>query len=188
MIFLLEWLEVIYTVIWLVTSAWCFKLGTKDSVAAGVFLSAIYWGFWQYEIFVSPEETLSFHFLLLIALLFSSKSLFWRIFFGVIALMAVADSIWLFMPELQPHLMRYIPEMPHRFPYAVFWWQSLLIILFLILCGHTLIMNYYTHSLDKLERALKYGNFWAYWGIFVEFTKSHIGGKLDGHTENKINR
>ncbi len=184
----LSYLEGAYTVIWLIALIWCFKIGTAERIWSGLGLSLIYWGFWNPELFRQPAEMLSFHFLILIALIFTPANWYWRVYFAIVSMMGVADTIWRFMPNIQPMLEKVIPEMPNAFPYHLFWWQSLLILLFLALCFVTLAMNFLIHQRNKLTREIDDATIWAYIGHFIESAKNGGIGKTLIHGNSKRDR
>lgn len=185
---LLIYLEAAYTIIWLIATIWCFKIGTAERIWSGLGLSLLYYGIWTPELIRVPAEMLSFHFLILIGLIFTPANWYWRIYFAIVSMMGIADTAWRFMPSMRPTLEKFIPEMKYDFPYEIFWWQSLLILLFLALCFHTLVMNYLIHQRDKLTQELKNVNIWAYIGILVESAKHGERGKIMAHGNIRRNR
>jgi len=181
MVQFLEILAIGYIILWLGTSIWCASLGTTTSFFAGVFLSIIFYGIYNHNLWLYPQEMLSFHALILFPMMLTPRSKFWRWFFSITFFMFVADLLWFMMPDIEPTLRNFIPEMGLNFPYTIFWWQSLLYILFVLLCAHTLILNYHTHKLDKLERKLEHGNIWESVGHLIVVSKRlfHSKGSHD---------
>lgn len=135
--------------------------------------------------FNAPVEMLSFHFLLLIGLIFTMANWYWRIYFAIVSMMCIADTVWRFMPNLQPMFENYLPEMEYAFPYDIFWWQSLLIVLFLALCIVTVSMNYLIHQRNKLTKELEHANIWAYIGNFIEVAKTSYRVKILAQGDHK---
>lgn len=181
MLVILDLVVIFNFILWLFASVWAFRLGTKDTIPAGLFISYIYYGFWNHDLWLFPAEMLSFHMLMLMAMVLTRRNKFWRIFFLVSFIMAVSDSFWMAMPDIRPWLENILPEMGMAFPYSKTWWQTLLDILFWFLCAHTLILNYHTHNLDKFERKQRDGYIWAYVGDFVLAAKELLRGKVSGH-------
>ncbi len=89
------------------------------------------------------------------------------------AAMTVADSLWMVMPDIEPWLKSIFPAMPYDFPYSIFWWQSIIDILFSALCIHTLILCYLTHKIDDSNRGNGDGYIWAFVGNLLARVKGH---------------
>ena len=168
----------VYVALWFITTAWGFWLGERDTVLAGIFLSFILWGFWNHDLWADAGQMLSFHLLLLMAMVLTPKSKFWRWFFGITMVMVFADTFWMMMPDIEPWLRTILPEMQHLFPYHYFWWQSTLYILFCLLIAHSLRLCTLTHRERRLNRMLQNGNIWAFIGTRIASTKIHSHNKI----------
>jgi len=170
-----------YIVLYASIAAWCIWLRTPDTVTAFIFLSAIFYGIWNHNLWSAPQEMLSFHILILAVMALTPKDWFWRLFFVITTLMLIADGFWMAMPEIEPWLRARLPEFANLFPYHTFWWQSTLYLLFSSLCVITGIMNYYTHRKDKSERKPTDGYIWAKIGDLCETSKGHLASM--GHVK-----
>lgn len=162
-----------YIGLWLATSIFCLKVGTFNTACAFVFLSALLYSFWDHDLFFVPENMASFHILIMIPMIITPKNMFWRIFFVAVMIMAVTDIVWMAMPDIEPWLRTVLPEYPRYFPYSVFWWQSLLYIIFTALCFHTLWLCYLTHRIGRKSEVNGDGYIWAYVGDFIAWSKNH---------------
>ena len=164
--------------LWIATSLWCLRIGTLNTILSLVFLSAIYYGFWNHDLWSSPEDMLSFHLLMLMAMVLTPGNKFWRIFFIGSILMLFADSLWMVMPDIEPWLRTILPEMRLYFPYSIFWWQTLLDFIFWFLCFHALWLCRLTHKEYRLDKDLKNGNLWAFIGNLITNAKIHRHNKI----------
>jgi len=170
---ILDILEAFYITLWLITFGFCWRVGTTNTLLASVFLSALFWAIWRPNLFDHPSEMISFHFLILMALITTPRNIFWRVFFIIVMLMAALDMIWMKMPDIEPFARTVLPEMPYLFPYHFFWWQSALIVFWVLLCFYSIWLCKLTHKVDEKNRGNGDGYIWAFVGNFLTRLKNN---------------
>jgi uncharacterized membrane protein len=134
------------TGLFIVTAIWCVASRSVDAFASGVILGMICLTAWIPELWDSPLNMSVAHLGILISMLVGLKGRWAKAMILAMFIAIICDALWMVMPLWN------LPENALHFPYSIFWWQSVLNILFIFQCVFTMARCYNSHRTKGQHR------------------------------------
>lgn len=140
--------------LFLVTSISCVIVNTAESFAQAGMLGLLTMTGWIPSLWNNPESMAVAHLAVLIGMLLSLYGPGAKAIIFLMLSMIIADIAWLVFPHMN------FPANGLYFPASLFWWQSVLNIIFICLCIRTLMSCYHSHSIQGFGSD-HHGSFYA---------------------------
>ena len=136
----------ILTALFVGTAAYCIKTGTREAFSSGVVLGMVTVTAWIPSLWNDPSNMAIAHLSILVCALLAIHEKYSYLTISILFTMLACDAFWVMIPAIS------LPENSYNFPKSLFWWQSVLNLLFIFLSLVT-IRRCYTITHDKGGRS-----------------------------------
>lgn len=136
-----------YLAVYIGVFSYCMFLGSRDSLLSALFLSVLAYAGWDDSLWHNPSEMAAYHMFVVVAMVFIFQGKVGLKMAFITMTMAIADIVYVINND--PAMMS------SAFPYGLFWWQSILNLLFLSQCLIVLKGCYNSHKAHRTERRLQ---------------------------------
>lgn len=143
----------LYLALYVSTVISCMYIGTRTSFVSALFLSALVYSGWDDSLWHNPGDMAAYHLVIVVLMVFLYQGPVGVRMAKITLCMAIADIF--FFINNKPSMMS------SYFPYGLFWWQSILTLLFL---SQLFIVSkgcYNSLKLNRFKRRLGDGSFYA---------------------------
>lgn len=125
-----------YAIVFLITIASCVHAKTEQALIAAIILFLLFSTGWIPSLWNDPFSMSIAHLGIMVLMLALVHGKYSGLMLGLIMTALVADAAWAVMPSLD------FPDNFLHFPRSIFWWQSILNLLFFFQCIVTIIRCY----------------------------------------------
>jgi len=168
MTFILANIKFFYWIVGLIAVIWCARIKTNTAIGSALTLFALIIPSGIGGVWINPESMAVWHVVTVVCMCLFFYGRTGLILITMTFAMVMTDLFYMFAPE-QP--------MSSSFPLGLFWWQSILNLLYLAQCVVIFRGCYTSHRKDKLQRelrTLKNDSFYANQGGAVQ-SKGAVG-------------
>lgn len=150
-----------YLALYFVTVAFCVWMQTNTALNSAISLGAIVYPAWDPVSWGSPENMAYYHLAIVIGICLFFPGYVGLMLACLTLLMVIVDMVYVLAPGPG------FGAMDSDFPFGLFWWQSILNIIYLLQVTILLFGGYTYHKNHRNEprKGSKYGSFWAFIGL-----------------------